>query len=125
MVQTQCPVCHEVGGFHNRLTHDSTVVPADSRLPSGWLKQYLDEQKARLAESVSTLSGIPVAELEELGGFAPAEVKMVTISQETLIQLVVCALAYDSRLPYGAIPQEVLQLLPEEWLERYRSGDLS
>ena len=62
-VRSQCPVCGEVGGFHNRLTHDNTIVPAGAQLPSGWLKAYLeekkyweDEQKARLAESVSELS---------------------------------------------------------------------
>jgi hypothetical protein len=119
-------VCGEVGGFHNRLTHDNTLVSAEYRLPSGWLKQYLDEkkyweeeEKARVAESVSALFGIPVEEPEELGGFGPTEVKTVTIKYDTFIALVAGALSYSSRLPYGSCPREVAVLLPEGWLEKY------
>lgn len=122
MVQAQCPVCSEVGGFHNRDSHESRMLPAEARLPSGWLKTWQEEEKARLAASVSELSGIPVEELEELGGVGPTEVKTVTIKYDTFIALVAAALSYSSRLPYGACPREVAVLLPEGWLEKYNEG---
>lgn len=115
MVQTQCPVCHEVGGFHNRETHESRMLPAESRLPSGWLKTWQEEEKTRLAESVSDLSGITVESVVE-------EAKTVTIKYDTFIALVAAALDYNTRLPYGACPREVAVLLPEGWLDKYYGG---
>jgi len=150
MVQSQCPVCGEVGGFHNKQTHDGLLMPADSLLPSGWLKQYQEEKKyweqeakerqeaerAKTTKLVSDLTGISPEEIEELGGICAnlacdhsdsskclvlpkKEGPMVTISQDVLIQLVASALRYDTRLPYGAVPTEVLPLLPEGWLKKY------
>ena len=42
----------------------------------------------------------------------------VTITMDTLGLLVLCAVDYSTRLPYGVIPPEVYPLLSETWRER-------
>lgn len=52
-----------------------------------------------------------------------ADEPTVTMSQGAFLQLLACALSYNSRLPYGQPSLEVVGHIPAGWLEEYWDGE--